>query len=135
MQESLYEFLGTILTLNTTLVAGEFPRDRRGKPNSRPHVLTTDMTIKIEEHISLFSTKATHFSSQTVIYSVAKLTVKSIHDLFTQRYSELKGKIKYDYYLPYFNENFAFWFGRLQIDVCLTKALENKLGDPHLNEN
>lgn len=45
-------------------------------------------------------------------------------------------KVKYEYYLKFFNENFALRFGRPQIDVCCKcEELSVKIKSPHLSEN
>ncbi|KAF2886221.1 hypothetical protein ILUMI_19952 [Ignelater luminosus] len=66
----------------------------------------------------------------------ARSTVKTMHVLFIKQYPELQNRVKYEYYLKYFNENFALRFGRQQVDVCSTcEALAIKLRDAHLNNN
>lgn len=121
--------------LNTLLVAGK-SRDMREKHNTRPHVLQKDTLLKIHEHISSFPTKTTHYGSKPICYLDARLTVQAMYGLFIKKYPDLQGKVKYEFYLKYFNQNFSLRFGRSQVDVCSTcEALGVKLSDPHLNDN
>ncbi|PSN30021.1 hypothetical protein C0J52_27404 [Blattella germanica] len=47
-----------------------------------------------------------------------------------------KDTLKYDYYREYFRQNYAYRFGRPQIDTCsLCEDLKAKLRSPHINEN
>ncbi|KAF2893748.1 hypothetical protein ILUMI_12442, partial [Ignelater luminosus] len=126
----------TVQRLKAILVSGESPRDMRGKHNTRSHVLPTETIIKIKEHIASFPTKTTHYGSKDISYLDARLTVKTMHVLFIKQYPELQNRVKYEYYLKYFNKNFALRFGRPQVDVCSTcEALGVKLRDTHLNNN
>ena len=121
--------------LKAILVAGDSPRDMRGRHNKRSHVLPSEITIKINEHIASFPKKTTHYGSKDVVYLDARLTIKTMHGLFVKQYPELENIVKYEYYLKYFKENFALRFGRPQIDVCSTcEALGVKLRDAHLND-
>ena len=59
-----------------------------------------------------------------------------MHSLFLKKYPELGNKVKYEYYLKYFKENFQLRFGRPQVDVCsLCEELGTKLRNPNLNDN
>lgn len=123
--------------LNTLLKAGKTPVDLRGKHNNRPHVLPPEYIAKIKEHIESFPCKTSHYSNSKIVhYLDAKLSVKSMYELFTKKWPDLSNKVKYEYYLKYFNENYSLRFGRPQIDVCSEcERLGTKLKDPHLNDN
>jgi hypothetical protein len=59
-----------------------------------------------------------------------------MHELFCAKYPERVGKIKYEYYLKHFNENYGYRFGRPRVDVCSTcEELSVKIKSSCLNEN
>ena len=108
----------------------------RGKRNTRPHVLPVNILIKVKEHIDSFPKNQSHYSLKTIFYLDPTLTVKAMHSLFLKKYPELRNKVKYEYYLKYFKENFQLRFGRPQVDVCsLCEELGTKLRYPNLNDN
>lgn len=48
----------------------------------------------------------------------------------------MENKVKYEYFLKYFKQNYNFRFGRPQVDVCfLCENLSVKLKDTNLNDN
>lgn len=123
--------------LNKISKSGDSPIDLRGKHNVRRHVKPQEYNIKIKDHIELFPSKTSHYSSsKTVKYLDGKLTVKCMYELFIKKWPELKTKVKYEYYLKYFNENYSLRFGRPQVDVCSEcERLGTRLKDPNLNDN
>lgn len=122
--------------INQFVKEGKVPIDLRGKHNNRPHVLNSEYIVKIKEHIESFPCKISHYSSgKEVKYLDGKLNVKSMYDLFIKKWPTLNKKVKYEYYLKYFNENYSLRFGRPQVDVCSEcERLGSKLKDPNLND-
>lgn len=122
--------------LNKLLVAGSTPKDLRGKHGTRPRAIDSEYLDMIKEHIRSFPYKTSHYSSKSVHYLNPGLTVRTMHSLFIKKYPELKEKIKYEFYLKYFNENCNLKFGRPQVDVCGDcESLGVKLKNQHLNDN
>lgn len=117
----------TLLTQNIT------PRDKRGY-NVKSHVMAGETCKKIYDHITSFPTKTTHYGSTQINYLDARLNLKTMYNLFKIKYPETK--VKYEFYVKYFNENFKLRFGRPQIDVCSAcEELDIKLKNPHLSPN
>ncbi|PSN39943.1 hypothetical protein C0J52_23288 [Blattella germanica] len=57
-----------------------------------------------------------------------------MYELYCVKYPD--STVKYDYYREYFRQNYAYRFGRPQIDTCsLCEELKAKLKSPHINEN
>ncbi|KAJ9600387.1 hypothetical protein L9F63_009315 [Diploptera punctata] len=58
-----------------------------------------------------------------------------MHGLFIKKHPDLKGVIKYEYYLKHFNDNYGYRFGRPQVDVCSTcEDLNTKIKSSTLND-
>lgn len=125
-----------VLRLTHILAANQTPADKRGKHENRSNAIPPDVLIKINEHIDSFPKRTSHYSSTPVTYLDATLNVKKMHELFIEKYPEYNNKIKYEYYLEYYNKNFGFRFGRPQVDVCSTcEDLIIKMKSTNLNEN
>lgn len=54
-----------------------------------------------------------------------------MHELFIDKYTDLLGIVKYEYYLKHFNENYGYRFRRPQVDVRLHSA---NIKSPFLND-
>jgi hypothetical protein len=55
-----------------------------------------------------------------------------MHNLFVKKFPDMQ----YEFYLKYFNENYALKFGRPQVDVCSEcERVGAKLKDKNLNDN
>lgn len=122
------------MRLTSLLVNGQSPEDRRGKHINRGNVIEPDIIAKIDAHIRSFSTHQSHYSGKSIVYLDSNLNVKKMHDLFCEENPELK--VKYEYYLKHFNENFHYRFARPQIDVCSAcEELQAKIKSPFLNDN
>nr|CAI5853397.1 unnamed protein product [Callosobruchus analis] len=121
-----------IQRLTTLLVAGESPRDLRGRHNNRLRPKSDELLVKIREHIERFPRKTTHYASQVQQYLDARLNVKTMHSLFIKENPELQHTVKYEFYLKYFKENYALRLGRPQVDACSECA---KIRSKSLNAN
>lgn len=118
--------LKRLLESNTT------PRDNRGK-NVKSNCLPECEIKRIREHIESFPVKETHYSNRDYYYLNSTLNVKIMYELFMEKYPD--SKIKYSYYIKYFNENFSLHFGRPQVDTCITcETLNLKIQSPTLGE-
>ncbi|KAL4149960.1 hypothetical protein QTP88_003811 [Uroleucon formosanum] len=63
-----------------------------------------------------------------------KLNVKTMHTMFLEKYPELEGKIKYQYYWEYFKNNFSLSFGAPVKDACSKcEELNTKIMSKDLN--
>lgn len=59
-----------------------------------------------------------------------------MHELFIEKFPEMKNIIKYEFYLDYFKKKFGYRFGRPQVDVCSTcEDLKVKIKSNTLNDN
>jgi hypothetical protein len=122
--------------LTTLLAAGQSPKDLRGLHNNRPRAISDTIVLKIKEHIESFPLKTSHYSAKTKHYLDATLNVKTMHNLFVKKCPDMQHLLKYEFYLKYFNENYALKFGRPQVDVCSEcERLGAKLKDKNLNDN
>lgn len=111
------------------------PVDMRGKHPNRVNAIPPEILILIQEHISSFPTKITHYTPMPVVYLDAELSVKKMYDLFVDKFPDLSNVVKYEFYLKYFKDNFSYSFGRPQVDVCSTcEELNMKIKSSTLNE-
>lgn len=51
--------------------------------------------------------KLSHYNSHPVTYLQADLKVTKMHELFTEKYPDLKSIVEYEFYLHYFSENYS----------------------------
>lgn len=122
--------------LTSLLGSNITPEDGRGKHVNRGNVLPAVVNAMISDHVKCFPTYVSHYTSKPVTYLDAELTVSKMHMLFLEKHPHLKGTVKYEYYLKYFNENFGYRFGRPQVDVCPScEDLNSKLKSSVLNDN
>lgn len=113
---------------------GELPVDKRGQHGNQPRI-SDDTIVKIREHIESYPKKLSHYASKTLTYLDAALTVKKMYEMFLQKNPDLQNKIKYEFFLKYYKENYNYKFGRPQVDVCSTcEDLTVKMRSP-LNNN
>ncbi|PSN43163.1 hypothetical protein C0J52_09909 [Blattella germanica] len=120
----------------TKLVATNQSRvDMRGKSQNRGNTLDATIVVKIDDHISSFPKKESHYSSVSVTYLDSSLSVSKMHDLFIKKHPDLKGAVKYEYYLKHFKDNYGYRFGRPQVDICSTcEDLNTKIKSSTLND-
>nr|CAH7751890.1 unnamed protein product [Callosobruchus chinensis] len=124
-----------IQRLNTLLCAGQSPRDLRGQHHNRPYAIKDEWLQKIKNHIESFPVKTSHYSNKNYHYLDANLNVKIMHDLFIKKNPDLRGLVKYEFYLKYFNENYSLRFGRCQVDVCSEcERINAKIKDKNLKD-
>lgn len=124
-----------IRRLNRLRETNQSPVDMRGKHKNRGNTLDPEIICKIHDHILSFPTKEAHYTSTTVIYLEACLTVKKMYSFFIDNNPSLENVVKYEYYLKYFNDNYGYRFGRPQVDVCSTcEELNTKIKSPTLND-
>ncbi|PSN49987.1 hypothetical protein C0J52_08765 [Blattella germanica] len=122
-----------VYNISCTLLRGEIPKDTRGLA---PAVNKISVVIQtsIDNHIKSFPLKSSHYAGKEIHYLDARLTVKSMYEFYCVKYPD--STVKYDYYREYFRQNYAYRFGRMQIDTCsLCEELKAKLKSPHINEN
>lgn len=111
---------------------GKSPKDQRGRHPSQKAVTVPEQT-KIQNHISSYPVKESHYSGRTYQYLDARLTIKAMYDMFKEKHPE--SNVKYHYYRQYFHEHFELSFGRPQVDTCVVcEELKLKLKSPHLND-
>ena len=123
-----------IVRLISLLVNGQSPDDLRGKHLKRSNTLEPDVIAKIDAHIKSIPSHQSHYSGKVISYLDSDLNVKKMHNLFCEQNPNVK--VKYEYYLKYYNENFQYRFGRPQVDVCSACVeLQVKIKSPFLNEN
>lgn len=120
--------------LQGLLRGGDTPKELRGQA-PRPNFEISAIEInRMVEHIKSFPTKTYHYSSRENTYLDARLNVTKMHELFCIKHPDTR--IKYEYFLRYFKENFDLKFGRPQIDTCITcEQLGVKIKSPTLNDN
>lgn len=126
----------SVFRLTTLLSKNETPTETRGKHNNRGNLLPPDATAKIDSHIQEYPTKIARYTGKSVTYLDSTLiTVKKMHEMFQEKYPQLKDVVKYEYYLKHSKSNYGYWFGRPQVDVCSTcEELNIKIKSPFLNE-
>lgn len=118
--------------LRDLLRKGEIPVDRRGKQPSTK-ALNVDLITKAIQHISQFPTKESHYSSRTILYLPAQLSVKKMYRMFKEQNPDTT--LKYEYYNRIFRENFDLRFGRPAVDTCCyCEELDLKINSPTLND-
>lgn len=118
--------------LRDLLMQGKSPKDQRGRHPSQKAVTVPEQT-KIQNHISSYPVKESHYSGRTYQYLDARLTIKAMYDMFKEKHPE--SNVKYHYYRQYFHEHFELSFGRPQVDTCVVcEELKLKLKSPHLND-
>ncbi|CAG9832866.1 unnamed protein product [Diabrotica balteata] len=134
---SLYAISHKIVIRLTNLLAkGMSPLDMRGKHLNCVNTIPTTITTKIHEHIDSYPKYLTHYTKQPITYLDAKLDVLKMYDMFLQKHPDLGTKVKYEFFLKYFKENFGYRFGKPQVDVCSTcEDLQTKLKSTTLNDN
>lgn len=122
-----------VFNITRALLRGEMPHDKRGK-NHKVNKFSDDILKTIDDHIKSFPLKSSHYAGKEVQYLDARLCVKSMYELYCEKYPDTS--VKYDFYRQYFRENFDFKFGRPQIDVCsLCEELGAKIKSPHICES
>lgn len=125
-----------VIRLTNILASGKSPNDRRGKHENRGNAIPASILVKIHEHIDLFPKHISHYTSTPVTYLDAQLNVAKMHELFIEKFSDLKNIVKYEFYLEYFKRNFGYAFGRPQVDVCsMCEDLKIKMKSNTLNDN
>lgn len=121
-----------IRRIRSLLVAGKSPHDRRGS-NIKGNTMPADEIVKLREHIDSFPVKQSHYSGKEFKYLDAKLNVKIMYTLYKEMYPNTR--VKYDFYIKYFRENYSLSFGRPQVDTCCScEELSVKIKSPSLNE-
>lgn len=70
-----------VIRLSNLISKEMLPIDKRGKHDSHITILQ-DVLVKINEHITSFPKKTSHYSTRTVTYLECGLTCKKIHELF-----------------------------------------------------
>ena len=124
-----------IFRLTTLLASGQPPVDKRGKHMNRGNTLPPEILGAIDNHLQEFPLHHSHYSSSHIQYMSAELDIKTLHHLFCEKYPQYALRVKYDFYRRYYNENYGYRFGRLQIDVCCKcEELEMKIRSPALND-
>lgn len=103
--------------LTNLLNAGELPVDKRGFHGHQPRK-SDETLVKIKSHIESFPKKVSHYSSRTVTYLDATLSVKKIYEMFIAKYPDLTNEVKYEYFLTAYKQDYGYRFGRPQVDVC-----------------
>lgn len=121
--------------INKCSVLHKSPLDMRGKSRSG-NALPGNVCVRIQQHIEKFDVKETHYGGKPKKYLDARLDVAKMHAMFILDNPDLKNKVKYSFYNKYYKENFAYCFGRPQVDVCSTcERLSAKLKDKGLSDN
>lgn len=125
-----------VFRLARLVVSGEVPKDCRGRHENRGNALSNEVIQKIDQHILSFPCKESHYSTKLVKYLSADLNVQIMYNMFCEKFPNLKGVVKYDFYRKYYRENYDFRFGRPQVDVCSKcELLTTKIMSTSLNEN
>ena len=75
---------------------------------SRSNKIPSEHLLQIRQHIESFPTKDTHYGGCTKKYLDARLDVKQMHKMFCSKYPNVK--IKYKFYLKYFQVNFILYY-------------------------
>lgn len=118
--------------IRNLLLKGDVPIDMRGKQQSVNAIPATEIA-RVLSHISSFPTKESHYSSKTVNYLPANLSVKTMFSMFKEKYND--SNIKYEYYNKLFREHFSLRFGRPAVDTCcLCEQLDIKINSKVLND-
>lgn len=121
--------------LTSLLSKGKSPVDMRGKHQNH-NKIPQEALVKLNEHIESFPKKTSHYSSTSVTYLEAGLSVKKMHDMLIEKHPDLNTVIKYEYFLVYYNVNYGYRFGRPQVDVCSAcEELGTKIKSQTLNDN
>ena len=90
--------------------------------------MSPEILVAIDNHINEFPLFDSHYSSREMKYLSANLDIRTLHQLFCDKYPQYASHLKYDFYRKYLNENYGYRFERLQIDVC-SICEELDLGD------
>lgn len=124
-----------LFRLTTLLASGKSPVDKRGIHMNRGNTLPPEILGAIDDHIKEFPLYHSHYSSKNIQYLSSDLDIKTLHRLFCEKNPQYAKHVKYDFYRKYYNENYGYRFGRLQIDVCsMCEELETKIKSPALND-
>lgn len=120
-----------VIRIRNLKVLGKSPKDLRGQHVKK--TLSSDTKLFVRQHIESFPQKESHYSGKVVKYLDARLNIKTMYELFKEKYPQLK--VSYQYYVNFFHDNFHLSFGRPQIDCCcVCEELKLKLKSPHLND-
>lgn len=120
-----------IRRLRMLLLDGKIPHDMRGQSPSGNMIKAEDIQA-VHAHIASFPTKRGHYAD--IKYLNENLSIQKMYELFQEKYPT--SRIKYSFYYKYFKENFAYRFGRPQVDTCgVCEELTNKMKSVLLNDN
>lgn len=97
---------------------GVAPIDNRGKHHNRPHKLSEVSKNVIRNHIKSFKGRKTHYSlhKTSKLYLPEELNVKKMHNMFSQKFPDVK--ISYETYRTIFSTEFNIGFGFPRLDTC-----------------
>lgn len=111
----------TVERIQRLLTANKIPKDYRGtSAGSRHNVISEDIRTVIHTFLNSFSPKDIHFScSNSKKNTTGFLNVKVMHGLFIEKYPEYNEKIKYDFFLKLFHENFNVLEPRLMCEISV----------------
>ncbi|KAL3290581.1 hypothetical protein HHI36_024250 [Cryptolaemus montrouzieri] len=81
------EFADFVICLNE----GKSPIDKRGC-HPKANTVPPEVCQKIHEHIFCFPRNKTHYAGKDIDYPVARLDVKTMHSMYSEKYSDLDVK-------------------------------------------
>ncbi|GFO01206.1 hypothetical protein PoB_002771100 [Plakobranchus ocellatus] len=93
------------------------PKDGRGKHTNRPHRVNDDQRERIQNHISSFRGRLSHYSRHKTrkLYLPSELNIMKMFTLYQEKYSD---DSSYDTYRNIFNGEFNISFGYPRTDTC-----------------
>lgn len=104
--------------------------------------ILTGATVNVIRFVYIFIStlirlkkKTTHYVTQRITNLKSTLTVRCLYEYFIEEHLKLSSKVKYEFYLDYFKDNYNFRFGWHQVDICgQCEELGTKLKSKTLND-
>ncbi|XP_031334178.1 uncharacterized protein LOC116164175 [Photinus pyralis] len=115
--------------------SGLVSQEQRGKHNTRPNQVSSQVLMLIDQHIRSFPYRVSHYaaSNKKRRYLASTLSITKMYELFLQKHDseahrtltskkvsadKIHGVASYRTFLKYFRDHFNYGFGRPQVDKC-----------------
>lgn len=98
--------------------SGAPPKDQRGRHNTRPNKLSSDVRDSVIEHIKSFKGRQSHYSlkDSSKIYLPHELNIKKMHRMYLEKFPHFP--TSYESYRTIFVTYFNISFGYPRSDTC-----------------
>lgn len=110
------------------------PRDGRGG-HRKERCVSDELKVQISNNVLSFPSRVAHYTKtlRKTRYLSSQLSINKMWTSYLQLYEPkaylaakqnnmyiAKPRVKYEFFLRYYKENFNYPFGRLRVDVCAT---------------